>query len=190
MTFLYVYVCLIGSLYHLSLLASFGIPYFEFADVSDLFLAGFRHPVAAVVSIGFVVLLIGAIELVIRHRMRPSTGAGWAKLVLAAVFLLVGIATPSLEGNRVADRILRGWGTYVRIEFAPGVASPWVSEIPDVLLIAGATRFTFVYHLPSEASYAIPVASIQWQVLCRTRTPLDVGADAHERAATGHSCFQ
>jgi hypothetical protein len=179
-TGLYLYICYIGSMYQRSLLGDFGIEYISFAEASDLFIAGFRNPIAVFGTTFLAVFVFTVLDWILERFVLPpgSRVNRWmigGFLIFAA---LSGIFAPALEAGRESSRMSRGWGTYVRLDAPPDGARLELSEDGNFPLLGATNRFIFILHRPSKHAYAIPATAVRWMSLCRMPAPFEPGQEA------------
>jgi hypothetical protein len=176
LTLFYLYFCFVGSVHKKSVLASFGINYFDFAEASDLLLTAFHDSGAVIVGVSFLLPLILALVYVFGlMRGTARDMKGWQHVAMIGFILFLGIVVLIRPSWDTIGEIRRGWGTYVKLQLdSQQGAAPWEGENNNLLLIATTARTVFLYGAVTKRTYAVTTSQIVWQVICTTNAPFVV----------------
>jgi hypothetical protein len=165
LSLVYLYLCIIGGVRQGYLLWSFGINYFRYAQVSDIFLAGVSDPfltVMGLMSVGMLVLLEAAVGL---------RGRGTVPLLAMLVFSVL-LVWPVFASIMSSSDVKNGWGTYAQLGMSGEVDSTVKRLAAGSSLLVGKTDdFLFLFTPQDSSSFIIPTASIRWMKLCTIGRP-------------------
>jgi len=173
----YALTSLLGMMFTWALFNEFGIPYFQFAEITDFLLAVVREPVTFLLVLGAVpvaaLLYRGSLytqRFYARRRHKSfvyrslhgldrglgATPAGFLFVLLSYTFLFV-----VLYANWKADRLMAGDRSRVSVQLTQEAGPVFGGRSHAELTLLGTTaRFVFLFESTQRTTFIVPTENI------------------------------